>query len=137
MNFGSQAIDFGIASIATHSILKMTAHQVSAPLYEEAIGSFKRALDSLATTVDAIDGQMRKSTHVLHDAVSTKTLLQSRLSQAESRLKAALDDLSIERNSKQDFSSLVERLTQLQQEVRSKRLFSWLPIPYFTILTEP
>lgn len=99
----------------------MAAHQVTDPLQKERLTALHESISSLNSTVTTIEEQLKKSGSFLSDTVSAKIHLQTKLAHTESRLKAALDDLAIQKRSSLDAISLAEHATRLQREVRSKR----------------
>lgn len=90
----------------------------TSPLYKRALDSFKTATANLDESLGSLEALVAKSSTSVRETLNSKLLLQTKLTQAESRLKSALNDLSIQRNLKEEASSLSEMVTALQQEVR-------------------
>lgn len=96
----------------------MATLQRSTLLCEEARKGLERSLGDLNATLETLEAHITKASAARRDSLTTKSQLQSKLSQAEFRLKHATDELAIHKSSKQDSSNLTERLTALQSEVR-------------------
>ena len=109
--------DLGLSSCFRHSPLDMDPYDTS-PLYKRALDSFKTATANLDESLGSLEALVAKSSTSVRETLNSKLLLQTKLTQAESRLKSALNDLSIQRNLKEEASSLSEMVTALQQEVR-------------------
>jgi len=96
----------------------MASNTVDPLVYFAACDSFKNAVDMLTDTLNSIQGQLEASSKLQRETLLAKSSLQTKLSQAESRLKVALDELSIQRGQRHDALSMTDRITTLQSEVR-------------------
>lgn len=93
-------------------------------VYQAACESFKHATSTLEETLSAIESHLVATAKNHRETLNVKSSLQVKLSQMETKLKVALDELSIQRSVRNDTARLTERVTELQMEVRKTPPFS-------------